>query len=122
MKFRKIEDYQLRELATKQLYINKYNLDLMYSYEMARYWKEFFFDVFCAILNKGGIITCEGLKNVSVEQFKKNCLNYIRKYDLDIDIRDYIEIDDYISFDEWLEINPHNKYLIIENGIYLVSN
>ena len=46
---KKIEDYQLKELKDKVLYINIYDLDLKYNYELAKYWKEFFFDILLSL-------------------------------------------------------------------------
>ena len=51
-KIKKIEDYQLKELEDKTLYINKYDLSLKYNYELASTWKEFFFDILDELLER----------------------------------------------------------------------
>ena len=52
---------------------------------------------------------------------KKNYYNIITKYDLKIDIKDYIEISDYISLEEWLKIEG-NKIIFYEDKILLAGN
>ena len=115
---KRIEDYQLEELARERLYINKYSLDLMYSYELNRYWKEFFFDILNEVSAKhSGVVMFDNL----FEKMKKNYYNIITKYDLKIDIKDYIEISDYISLEEWLKIEG-NKIIFYEDKILLAGN
>ena len=111
----KIEDYQLEELQNERLYINRYDMSLMYLYELNRYWKEFLFDLVSEMSSKGYLM------NFSFDFLKKEYYNIIRKYNLKIKKEDYIEITDYISLDEWLKING-NDIVLTENEILLIQN
>ena len=118
MELKKIEDYELEELGKKRLLINKYGMDLLYTYEVNRYWKEFFFDVIDKLAQKRGFIIRQDEKSL-FDDLKKDYYNLIERNNLDIDINDYIEINDYITFEEWLKDENHD-YVIVKDGIYLL--
>lgn len=107
---KRIEDYQLRELYKETLYINRYSLDLMYDYELNRYWKEFFFD----------LTQCLG-KVYTFNYLKKNYKQLIEDNDLAIDFRDYVELNDYIAVKEWLAESDSNTICQDDDGIYLIG-
>lgn len=114
---KKIEDYQLKELKDKMLYINIYDLDLKYNYELAKYWKEFFFD----ILQSLGEFHLDCLKDKSLFSYMMdNYKEIIKSYNLNIDIKDYVEINDYILYEEWSE-NPDNGIGYFKKDIYLIK-
>ena len=48
----RLEDYQYNDLIEEKLFINKYDLDFKYLYEMNRYWKEFCFDLLNELYRK----------------------------------------------------------------------
>lgn len=120
MKSIKIENYQLRELINQELYINKYDMSLKYSYELDIYWKEFFFDILQLLNTKRDFFLHADEKESLFDYFKKDYYNIIRKYKLNIDKDDYVEITDYISYDEW-EKNPKNGIGYFTDGIYLIQ-
>ena len=120
MVIKKIEDYEFEELAKNRLYINKYGTDLMYLYELNRYWKEFFMDMFGVFAKNTQFIITKRDNNTDLfEDLKKEYYNIIKENNLDIDINDYVEINDYVTFDEWLEDEKHD-YVIVKDGIYLI--
>lgn len=108
-----LEDYQLRELETNKLYINKYDLDLKYEYEMNIHWKEFLFDLLQEMATRD-IIYLEKQDNL-LEYLKKDYKTIIKIWNLKIDIRDYIELNDYITFQEWSEQTGN---FLVKNGLY----
>lgn len=111
-----ISNYQFEELNEEKIYINKYNLDFMYLYELNRYWKEFAFDILDELQLKNLIM----VKQENLLTFLKN--NYktiIENNKLDIDFRDYIELNDYITLKEWLK-NENNHIENIGNGVVLI--
>ena len=126
MKLKKIESYQLEELKNNGLYINVYDLDLKYEYELNKYWKEFAFDIIEQLIKKGIKIVFDGRDYFNcpednlIDFFKKEYYNLIKENKLNIDINDYIEIVDYISFEDWLK-NKNNGYGFFENEIYLIQ-
>ena len=109
--FKEIEDYQLEELNNNKLLINKYDLDLKYSYELDVYWKEFFFDMFQKINNSN--------EKLIIYREKENLLEFIKKnYKIlssicNVDIRDYPELTDYITLKEWE--NKKSNFIILTN-------
>lgn len=103
---KEIADYQMNELNRKQLFINKYDLSLKYSYELDVQWKEFFFDLLSELVCKGTVRLCNGPGLFGT--LKENYELIIQQNNLKIDIRDYIEITDYISFEEWLNIEGND--------------
>lgn len=104
MKIKKLADYQYEELQKGVLFINEYDLDLKYQYELDIYWKEFFFDVMEKIADKRDfyVKTSEDGESL-LDYFKRDYKFIIEEYNLDIDIRDYIELNDYIPYEEWIE-------------------
>lgn len=118
---KKIEDYQLKELKDKMLYINIYDLDLKYSYELAKYWKEFFFDILQSLGENDYTFHLDYLEGKSLFSYMMN--NYkeiIKSYNLNIDIKDYVEINDYISYEEWSK-NPDNGIGYFGKDTYLIK-
>ena len=116
----KIENYQLEELQSKKLYINKYDLTLKYSYELEKYWKELCFDILKAIVltrNSEIMLEKEFFKYYSN---KETLLSLIKNFDVNIDFRDYVELNDYISLEEWLK-EDYNDVLIYQDKTFLYS-
>lgn len=121
MQIIKIEDYQLKELQDEVLFINKYDLNLKYNYELNIYWKELFFDILEALTLNDFEFHLDFLEKSSLFNYMKN--NYkdiINNFHLNIDIKDYIEITDYISYKEWSN-NLNNGIAYFKDGIYLIS-
>ena len=119
-KIKKIEDYQLKELEDKTLYINKYDLSLKYNYELASTWKEFFFDILDELLERNGTIDDVPNDNNLFAYCHNNWKRIIKENDLRIDIRDYIELTDYISLEEWEQ--QINCFIVsIEKDFYLIE-
>ena len=115
----KLEDYQVKELEDKQLFINIYDLDLKYIYEMNANWKEFFFDLLAEWSKKDRLYF--GGYNENLFYFlKKNYNNIIKENHLKIDIRDYIDLTDYISLEAWEQLSG-NFLIKTNNGFYLVT-
>lgn len=119
-RIQKIEDYQLEELQLERLYINKYDLSLIYSYELNRYWKEFFFDIIAELSKKEGSTIHISSNNV-FNDLKKDYKHIIKIFNLNIDFKDYIELNDYLSLHEWLKDNPNND-IIYQDCIYLYTD
>ena len=114
-----IADYQLRELFTGKLLINKYDLSLKYNYELVVFWKAFIYDLIVEIYKKYGEFKVE----VSMDDFDFSIERYekiIKQYDLSIDIRDYVEINDYIFFTEWKK-QPYTGVKYLEDKILLIQ-
>ena len=119
-KIKKIEDYQLKELEDKTLYINKYDLSLKYNYELASTWKEFFFDILDELLERNGTIDDVPNDNNLFTYCHKNWKRIIKENDLRIDIRDYIELTDYISLEEWEQ--QINCFIVsVKKDFYLIE-
>ena len=116
----KIEDYQLKELQDKKLFINKYDMSLNYSYELDRYWKEFLFDLLQELSRKHTFLLEGSDKESLLDFLKENWYNIIKEYELNIDFSDYVEINDYISFEDWLR-DGNNGYGFFTDGIYLIQ-
>lgn len=106
---KRIEDYQLKELYDNHLFINQYSLDLMYEYELNRYWKEFMFDLTERL---GVVYSFEYLKNNYNKLISDNKI-------ADLDFRDYVELNDYISITDWLDKGNNIEYR--NDGIYLIG-
>ena len=114
-----IEDYQLEELQSEKLYINKYDIDLKYLYEMNKYWKEFLFDLIAEGAKKGGLKICK--TDNLIQNLKEQYNLLIKSNNLSIDKKDYVELEDYITFKEWLEIPGHDIIFLNSGKILLVQ-
>lgn len=113
----KIDEYQFNELNQGILFINKYDIDFKYLYEMNRYWKEFCFD----LLNELQLKNLMMAKEEYLLSFLKN--NYkiiIEENNLNIDFKDYIELNDYVLLKDWLK-EDNNSIEQNENGIFLLQ-
>lgn len=122
MKMKKLADYQYEELQKGALLINEYDLDLKYQYELDIYWKEFFFDVMEKIADKRDFYVKASKDGESLlDYFKRDYKFIIEEYNLDIDIRDYIELNDYIPYKEWIE-RMGNFIAFKEWDMYLISD
>lgn len=116
-----IESYQLEELHNKKLFINKYDLDLKYNYELDKYWKEICFDILKEIVlskNSEIMLEKEFFKNYNNKQ---TLVSLINNFKINIDMRDYIELEDYITLDEWLE-DSSNDIFIYKDKTFLYKN
>ena len=112
-----LNDYQFNELNEEILFINKYDIDFKYLYELNRYWKEFCFDILDQLQLRNLIMT----KQENLLTFLKN--NYkmiIENNKLDINIKDYIELTDYVTLKEWLE-EKNNSIEQNKDGIFLIQ-
>lgn len=116
-KIKCINDYQLEELQNKKLFINRYDLDLKYSYELEKYWKEISFDVLKEmVLTKDEVILEKDFFNNYNKLDKIQSI--IKYFKLNIDIRDYIELNDYITLEEWLK-EENNDVIFYQDHIFL---
>ena len=123
----RLEDYQYNDLIEEKLFINKYDLDFKYLYEMNRYWKEFCFDLLNELYRKDLL---ENLYNAAQTDLsnidylliflKNNYKIIIEENKLEIDFRDYIELNDYTTLREWLKEKNHLVEQD-ENGIFLIQ-
>ena len=118
---KKLEPFQLEELQKGRLYINIYDMDLKYSYEINRYWKEFFFDVIRELSRNHTFIIKAEKEEDLFDYFKKNYYNIIKEYDLLIDPSDYVEINDYITYDTWIKWENHGIMSTDDGEFYLLS-
>ena len=117
MKYRKLEDYEYENLRKGLLYINKYDLSLMSIWELNTYWKEFGFDIINKLMRtpEDFIIPKVDL----LDYIKNNYDNIIKKYRLNIDIEDYVEIMDYVSYNDWIK---ENDIAHVKSGKYLIKS
>lgn len=116
-----IENYQLEELHNKKLFINKYDLDLKYNYELDKYWKEICFDILKEIVlskNSKIMLEKEFFKNYNNKQ---TLVSLIKNFKINIDMRDYIELEDYITLEEWLK-DSSNDVFIYKDKTFLYKN
>lgn len=123
----RLEDYQYNDLIEEKLFINKYDLDFKYLYEMNRYWKEFCFDLLNELYRKDLL---ENLYNAAQTDLsnidylliflKNNYKIIIEENKLEIDFKDYIELNDYTTLKEWLKEKNHLVEQN-ENGIFLIQ-
>lgn len=119
MKYKKIEDYEWQNIRKGLSYINKYNMSLISIWELNTYWKEFFFDIYNQIHKQGLGMTIISGEESLFDYMKNNYYNIIKKYKLNIDIRDYVEITDYISYHDWMH---DNDIAFLKDGIYLIKS
>lgn len=119
----KIANYQFEELSKEILFINKYDFDFKYLYEMNKYWKEFAFDLINEIYQAcvtDPLIGISTKKDDLLIYIKNNYKMLIDKYRLKIDFKDYIELNDYVTLKEWLK-EPFNNIEQNENGFFLIK-
>ena len=115
-----IENYQLEELQNEELFINRYDLSLKYSYELDKYWKEICFDILKTIVfTRDNEIT---LEKDFFEYYnnKETLMSLIENFKINIDFRDYIELNDYITLEEWLK-DDFNDIIIYQDKTFLYS-
>ena len=113
---KELEDYQLEELYSNKLFVNQYGLDLMYNYELNRFWKEFAFDLINELKENNIYMIHSNDKSDLLNFIKNNYKIIIERYNLKIDFRDYVELNDYLSIQDWL--NDHNHKIIYFDGKY----
>lgn len=113
---KELEDYQLEELYSNKLFVNQYGLDLMYNYELNRFWKEFAFDLINELKENNIYMIHSNDKSDLLNFIKNNYKIIIERYNLKIDFRDYVELNDYLSIQDWL--NDDNHKIIYFDGKY----
>ena len=123
----RLEDYQYNDLIEEKLFINKYDLDFKYLYEMNRYWKEFCFDLLNELYRKDLLENLYSVAQTDLSNIdylliflKNNYKIIIEENKLEIDFRDYIELNDYTTLREWLKEKNHLVEQD-ENGIFLIQ-
>ena len=123
----RLEDYQYNDLIEEKLFINKYDLDFKYLYEMNRYWKEFCFDLLNELYRKDLLENLYSAAQTDLSNIdylliflKNNYKIIIEENKLEIDFRDYIELNDYTTLREWLKEKNHLVEQD-ENGIFLIQ-
>ena len=123
----RLEDYQYNDLIEEKLFINKYDLDFKYLYEMNRYWKEFCFDLLNELYRKDLLENLYSAAQTDLSNIdylliflKNNYKIIIEENKLEIDFRDYIELNDYATLREWLKEKNHLVEQN-ENGIFLIQ-
>ena len=123
----RLEDYQYNDLIEEKLFINKYDLDFKYLYEMNRYWKEFCFDLLNELYRKDLLENLYSAAQTDISNIdylliflKNNYKIIIEENKLEIDFRDYIELNDYTTLREWLKEKNHLVEQD-ENGIFLIQ-
>lgn len=123
----RLEDYQYNDLIEEKLFINKYDLDFKYLYEMNRYWKEFCFDLLNELYRKDLLENLYSAAQTDLSSIdylliflKNNYKIIIEENKLEIDFRDYIELNDYTTLREWLKEKNHLVEQN-ENGIFLIQ-
>ena len=123
----RLEDYQYNDLIEEKLFINKYDLDFKYLYEMNRYWKEFCFDLLNELYRKDLLENLYSAAKTDLSNIdyllifiKNNYKIIIEENKLEIDFRDYIELNDYTTLKKWLKEKNHLVEQN-ENGIFLIQ-
>ena len=123
----RLEDYQYNDLIEEKLFINKYDLDFKYLYEMNRYWKEFCFDLLNELYRKDLLENLYSAAQTDLSNIdylliflKNNYKIIIEENKLEIDFRDYIELNDYTTLRVWLKEKNHLVEQN-ENGIFLIQ-
>ena len=123
----RLEDYQYNDLIEEKLFINKYDLDFKYLYEMNRYWKEFCFDLLNELYRKDLLENLYSAAQTDLSNIdylliflKNNYKIIIEENKLEIDFRDYIELNDYTTLREWFKEKNHLVEQN-ENGIFLIQ-
>lgn len=123
----KIDEYQFNELNQGILFINKYDMDFKYLYEMNRYWKEFCFDLLNELYRKDLLENLYSAAQTDLSNrdyllifLKNNYKIIIEENNLNIDFKDYIELNDYVLLEDWLK-EDNNSIEQNENGIFLLQ-
>lgn len=117
---KELEDYQLEELYSNKLFINQYGLDLMYNYELNRFWKEFAFDLINELKENNIYMIYSNDKSDLLNFIKNNYKIIIEKHNLKIDFRDYVELNDYLSIQDWLK-DDNNKIVWFDGKYHLMK-
>lgn len=117
---KELEDYQLEELYSNKLFVNQYGLDLMYNYELNRFWKEFAFDLINELKENNIYMIYSNDKSDLLNFIKNNYKIIIEKYNLKIDFRDYVELNDYLSIQDWLK-DDDNKIVWFDGKYHLMK-
>lgn len=117
---KELEDYQLEELYSNKLFVNQYGLDLMYDYELNRFWKEFAFDLINSLKEKNIYMVYGNDKSDLLNFIKNNYKIIIERYNLKIDFRDYVELNDYLSIQDWLKDDNH-KIICFDGKYHLMQ-
>lgn len=117
---KELEDYQLEELYSNKLFINQYGLDLMYNYELNRFWKEFAFDLINELKENTIYMIYSNDKSDLLNFIKNNYKIIIEKHNLKIDFRDYVELNDYLSIQDWLK-DDNNKIVWFDGKYHLMK-
>lgn len=117
---KELEDYQLEELYSNKLFVNQYGLDLMYNYELNRFWKEFAFDLINELKENTIYMIYSNDKSDLLNFIKNNYKIIIEKHNLKIDFRDYVELNDYLSIQDWLK-DDDNKIVWFDGKYHLMK-
>lgn len=117
---KELEDYQLEELYSNKLFVNQYGLDLMYNYELNRFWKEFAFDLINELKENNIYMIYSNDKSDLLNFIKNNYKIIIEKHNLKIDFRDYVELNDYLSIQDWLK-DDDNKIVWFDGKYHLMK-
>lgn len=117
---KELEDYQLEELYSNKLFVNQYGLDLMYNYELNRFWKEFAFDLINELKEENIYMIYSNDKSDLLNFIKNNYKIIIEKHNLKIDFRDYVELNDYLSIQDWLK-DDNNKIVWFDGKYHLMK-
>lgn len=117
---KELEDYQLEELYSNKLFVNQYGLDLMYNYELNRFWKEFAFDLINELKENNIYMIYSNGKSDLLNFIKNNYKIIIEKHNLKIDFRDYVELNDYLSIQDWLK-DDDNKIVWFDGKYHLMK-
>lgn len=117
---KELEDYQLEELYSNKLFVNQYGLDLMYNYELNRFWKEFAFDLINELKENNIYMIYSNDKSDLLNFIKNNYKIVIEKHNLKIDFRDYVELNDYLSIQDWLK-DDDNKIVWFDGKYHLMK-
>lgn len=95
-------DYELEDFRKGKTLINIYDNSFITRVEYNNYWKEFAFDLISELSEK--VKLCEVLPKENLLTFiKNNYIILIEKYNLNINILDYVEINDYVEYEDWIK-------------------
>lgn len=95
-------DYELEDFRKGKTLINIYDNSFISRVEYNNYWREFAFDLISELSKK--VELCKVLPKENLLTFIKNSyIILIEKYNLNINILDYVEINDYIEYEDWIK-------------------